>query len=266
MLDEATIRRYHRVMEGKPEVAKDRLSLKYGDLSFEKTKEGGDDWKTWEYSTRIKDDAFEYNLVMTPTRGPMYVGGEGNVGMHQGEDMYYYSFTRLDTKGTLKIGGEERQVSGTLWYDHQFGAMGQNNKPVGWDWFCVQLEDGTDLNISALRHPENDERFNRLATVQRADGSTVVAHDIVVEPLASWTSADTGITYPSGWLLAIPSLGMSMRVLPDFPEQEMRTFGPMRALWEGACGVTAEAGGKSIKGLGYTELVGYGFPKDLNKK
>jgi len=182
--------------------------------------------------------------------------------VYEGEDMFYYSFTRLDATGTLTLGGETRSVRGTLWYDHQFGSFGATARPVGWDWFCVQLEDGTDMNLSALRYPDTGERFNRLGTVLRADGGVSVIHDLTIEPLGEWKSPDTGITYPSGWILAIPSLSAHITLRPVIPAQEMRTFGPMRAIWEGACDAEATVAGKQLKGVGYAELVGYGTPKD----
>ncbi len=261
MTDKKLIEKYHRYMKEKPVVKKDSLGLKYDDEIFARTAGEDREWKTYEYMTRLTDAAFTLDLKMKAERGPMFVGGTGNTGLEPGADMFYYSFTRLETNGVLRIGNEDRPVYGTLWYDHQFGSFGKDNKPVGWDWFCVQLEDGTDLNLSALRDPVSGARFNRLGTVQWADGRMAVVHDLVIEPLGSWTSADTGITYPSGWLLAVPSLGMEFKVTPEFPEQEMRTYGPMKSIWEGACEVEAQVEGKQVKGNGYTELVGYGLEK-----
>lgn len=261
-LSDESIAKHHRFIEGKPIAKPDRLALKYGGQIFKKSEGDGEtDWSRWAYETTLDDEAFHLELAMRPERGPMYVGGEGNVGMHQDEAMYYYSLTRLASSGTLTIGGEARAVHGTIWYDHQFGSMGKEIRPIGWDWFCLQLADGTDLNLSALRHPETGERFSRLATVQFADGSQTVTHDLVIEALGEWTSPDTGFTYPSGWVLAVPSLGMRFTVRPEFPRQEMRTFGPMQAIWEGACTVEAEVNGKPVAGLGYTELVGYNVPR-----
>jgi predicted secreted hydrolase len=261
LLDRDEIAKYHKFMEN-PKVKSDSLGLKYGDQLFVKTAGEGRDWTTWRYQTKIAGDDFSYELDMKPARGPMFVGGTGNVGLSEGKDMFYYSFTRLDATGTVSVGGEERKVHGTLWYDHQFGAFATYTRPVGWDWFCVQLEDGEDMNLSALRFPDTDERLNRLGTIQRADGSVSVIRDLSIETLGTWTSASTGITYPSGWILTIPSLGVYLTLKPVIPDQEMRTFGPMRTIWEGACTVEGVVAGKQLKGDGYTELVGYGFPKD----
>ena len=52
--------------------------------------------------------------------------------------------------GTLTLGGTAFPVTGTAWFDHQWGdfiAVGGG----GWDWFAVNLEDGTDLMLSLVR-------------------------------------------------------------------------------------------------------------------
>ncbi|MFA6448264.1 MAG: lipocalin family protein [bacterium] len=261
MTDRTTVEKYHKYIQGKPIVKKDTLAIKYGDQIFQKTAGEGREWTTYEYKTRIQDAAFTLDLTMKNTRGPMFVGGVGNVGMFEGKDMFYYSFTRLDAKGVLHIDGEDRQVTGTIWHDHQYGEIVDESKPVGWDWFCISLPDGTDLNLSALRDIKKGDRFNRLGTVQWADGRTAVVHDVVIESLGKWTSKETGIEYPSGWMIAIPSLGMTFTLKPEMLEQEMRAYGPMRAIWEGACTVDGTIQGKEVKGDAYTELVGYGFTK-----
>ena len=41
-------------------------------------------------------------------------------------------------------------MTGTAWFDHQWGdfiAVGGG----GWDWFAVNLDDGTDLTVSLVR-------------------------------------------------------------------------------------------------------------------
>ena len=69
---------------------------------------------------------------------------------------------------TLVFGfGEEVElVSGTFWFDHQWGdfiSVGGG----GWDWFAVNLDDGTDLTISLVRD---------------ADGSYPLVYGTIVDP------------------------------------------------------------------------------------
>ena len=63
---------------------------------------------------------------------------------------YYYSRTAMDARGTVTLDGQELAVTGQAWFDHQWGdfiSVGGG----GWDWFAVNLDDGTDLTLSLVR-------------------------------------------------------------------------------------------------------------------
>ena len=63
---------------------------------------------------------------------------------------YYYSRTAMTATGTLDVGPDAIPVEGIAWFDHQWGdfiSVGGG----GWDWFAVNLEDGTDLTLSLVR-------------------------------------------------------------------------------------------------------------------
>ncbi|MDQ3554990.1 MAG: MMPL family transporter, partial [Chloroflexota bacterium] len=63
---------------------------------------------------------------------------------------YYLSRTKMDASGTLTLDGQELAVEGMAWFDHQWGdfiAVGAG----GWDWFAVNLDDGTDFTLSLVR-------------------------------------------------------------------------------------------------------------------
>ena len=90
-------------------------------------------------------------------------------------------------------------------------------------------------------------------TLVNGDGSAVrvSAGDFEIEVLGRWKSPETGIVYPSGWLIRIPRLGMEFTVTPYQPGQELLlSF----VYWEGA----VEVSGGGLTGSGYVELTGYG--------
>ena len=63
---------------------------------------------------------------------------------------YYYSRTAMDATGTVRLGDATLEVTGDAWFDHQWGdfiSVGGG----GWDWFAVNLDDGTDLTLSLVR-------------------------------------------------------------------------------------------------------------------
>ena len=56
----------------------------------------------------------------------------------------------MEAEGSLLLGGSTYRVVGDAWFDHQWGdfiSVGGG----GWDWFAVNLEDGTDLTLSLVR-------------------------------------------------------------------------------------------------------------------
>ena len=75
---------------------------------------------------------------------------DGWVDFGQAGGSYYYSWPRMEAVGSLVFHGEPMSVTGEAWFDHQWGdfiAVGGG----GWDWFAVNLDDGTDLTLSLVR-------------------------------------------------------------------------------------------------------------------
>ena len=62
-------------------------------------------------------------------------------GRTPGNASYYYSLTRLDSSGTVRVGEATYQVSGSSWMDHEWSTSYLTADQVGWDWFALQLDD-----------------------------------------------------------------------------------------------------------------------------
>src|SRR5439155_345876 len=77
--------------------------------------------------------------------------GVSRKGEGPGESSHYYSFTRLQTEGTLTYQGKPLTVSGLSWMDHEFGSNQLGESQVGWDWFSLQLSDATELMVYRIR-------------------------------------------------------------------------------------------------------------------
>jgi hypothetical protein len=77
-------------------------------------------------------------LQLGAGRAPVLHDTDGWVAFADAGGSYYYSRTRMPTGGTLTIGGETLAVTGSSWFDHQWGdfiAIGGG----GWDWFALNL-------------------------------------------------------------------------------------------------------------------------------
>ena len=113
---------------------------------------------------------------------------------------YYYSRTAMDADGALTLGAVTYQVVGDAWFDHQWGdfiSVGGG----GWDWYAVNLEDGTDLTLSLVRDADGSYPLV-YGTVVDPDGTTrhLDGGAFTVVPTGTWTSPTTGAAYPAGWL------------------------------------------------------------------
>ncbi|MEO7119079.1 MAG: lipocalin family protein, partial [Candidatus Limnocylindrales bacterium] len=197
-------------------------------------------------------DAGDRPVALHDTDGYVDFGGAGG--------SYYYSRTRMATTGTVTIDGATIAVEGETWFDHQWGdfiAVGGG----GWDWFALELDDGTDITLSLVRdadgtYPLVYGTLVRNGMVQHLDSGA-----FTVEPTASWTSPATGAVYPAGWHIELPVESLIVDLTPTVADQELDTRPTTGVIyWEGSQVVQATIDGQPVGGEGYVELTGYGVP------
>jgi predicted secreted hydrolase len=203
--------------------------------------------------------SFGLSLSLTSTKPAVLHGAAGWIDFGAAGGSYYYSRTALDVGGTLDVDGTSIEVSGTAWFDHQWGdfiSVGAG----GWDWFAVNLADGTDLTISLVRAPDGTYPLV-YGTLVRADGAVrhLGAGDFSVAVRDHWTSPTTGITYPAAWRVALPGEGLVIDLTPTVADQELDTTATTGVVyWEGSQVVRATRDGTPVGGEAYVELTGYG--------
>ena len=93
---------------------------------------------------------FGLALTLAATRPPTLHDGDGYIDFGPAGGSYYVSRTAMDARGTISVGDRTLSVGGTAWFDHQWGdfiAVGAG----GWDWFAINLADGTDIMLSLVR-------------------------------------------------------------------------------------------------------------------
>lgn len=203
-----------------------------------------------------EDISLELNLL--DSKGPVLQGDAGfsQKGAEPGQASYYYSLTRLLADGRLTIGGETFTVSGLSWMDHEWSTSVLSTEQVGWDWFSLQLDDGSELMLFQIRREDGSiDPFSSGALIA-ADGSTSLLkrEDFTITPTDTWTSPHSGATYPAGWNLQVPAVGLELQIEPLMNDQELNVS---YAYWEGAVRATGLRAGVAISGYGYVELTGY---------
>ena len=228
-----------------------------------------DDWRAEAATDAIgahtlvaHDKTHTLTLTLQPAK-PLVTHGAAGIsrkGKEVGQASHYYSFTRLTTTGSLTIDGEQFEVTGLTWMDHEFGSSELGAEQVGWDWFSIQLEDNTELMLYRMRRKDGSSDQASSGTFVSPDGRTrhLEVTDFQIESTATWTSSESKATYPSRWKLTFPSLDLTLDVTPLVADQELRTSRSTKvSYWEGAVAVTGTKHGKPIKGQGYVELTGY---------
>ena len=212
----------------------------------------GSNWKII-----ASDEDFALELSLRPLKQPVLNGDRGLSikSAVTGSASYYYSITRLATSGTLTIAGEDYAVTGLSWLDREWSTSALAPDQVGWDWFSLQLSDGTDLMLYNIRRTNGSADPSSSGTITYANGETHALKegdfDIAVDD--TWASPEGG-RYPSRWTVRVPRDELEIEVVPVIADQEL--FTTVR-YWEGAVDVDGSRGDQPITGRGYVELTGY---------
>ncbi|MCZ7544800.1 MAG: carotenoid 1,2-hydratase [Anaerolineae bacterium] len=222
-----------------------------------------EDWRVDEiapgvYQMRAAQGGLALDLTLTDAKGPALQGDRGysQKGSDPGNASYYYSLTRLETAGAVRVGEETFAVSGLSWMDHEFSTSALAPNQVGWDWFALQLDDGTELKVFHLRNADGGVDPFSSGSFVAADGAVTRLRrdDFSIDAEATWDSPHSGAVYPARWTVTAPALGLTLRVEPLLADQELNVS---YTYWEGAVRVEGERAGQPVRGQGYVELTGY---------
>jgi len=225
-------------------------------------------WKAIMKKNRIFIKAghqgMEIDLELTPEK-PVVLHGKDGLSMKgetQGQASYYYSFTRLETKGFIKtpLSKKSVRVNGTSWFDHEFGSNQLSPEQEGWDWFSLHLSDGRDLMIYLLRKKDGSVEGASSGTIVEKDGTSrhLALSLINIQVLNKWISPKTKGTYPNRWHIKVPAAQIELTIYPLMDGQELITDASTRIIyWEGAVEGKGMSKNKPVIATGYVELTGY---------
>jgi predicted secreted hydrolase len=225
-----------------------------------------DDWraelKEGEFHLRAPDPALGLDLVLKPTKPPALhgQGGYSRKSAKYDSASYYYSLTRLATRGTLTVEGRRLAVNGESWMDHEFFSGAMAPGLAGWDWFGLQLADGWDMMLYLLRQKDGSLDPASSGTLIDPQGNTrhLERGDFRVKATGAWTSPHTGTRYPQGWEISIPGAGYRLTLSPTLADQEIRAPAPAQVTyWEGEVKIDCTKNHAPVAGQGYAELTGY---------
>lgn len=201
-------------------------------------------------------------LHLRATKAPV-IHGENGISVKastSGHASHYYSIPRLETTGEFSVNGKSHSLRGESWFDHEWATGQLAENQTGWDWICLQWEDGTELMLYRMRLKNGEPDSSSSGTWIAADGGAthLRSADFRMTPVAFWKSKANGAQYPIGWRVTLPGQRMEFVVQAALEDQEL-ALGPI-TYWEGAIDATGTRDGNAIKGRGYLELTGYAGP------
>jgi predicted secreted hydrolase len=230
-----------------------------------------DGWKVFENDNdfeklenlkiKAKEEKIELDLDLKIVKPFVFQGDEGlsQKGKGIGNASYYYSATRISTKGKIKINKNEYIVSGDSWLDREWSTSALSENQEGWDWFSIQLNDFSEIMIYNLRQKsgQKDPLSKGVIVFENGNYKKLDSGDFIIEVKDRWESPRGGV-YPSEWKVKIPKYKIELELKPLMKDQELNFF---IRYFEGAVKVLGFKNGNKISGAGYVELTGYA--KDL---
>lgn len=206
---------------------------------------------------RARQEGVALRLELMHSRPPVAVGDDG---LSLKSDMpgaasHYYSLSRIASRGEVELNGRTFDVTGDVWLDREWSTSTLTPQQVGWDWFSLQLDDGSELMYYQIRLADGGVEPASHGILVAADGSSqhLALDDVELQVTDTWTS-ELGITYPSGWRLTVPDQRLDLTIEPRLNDQELRLS---VTYWEGAVSFRGTRDGAAVAGPGYVELVGY---------
>ena len=140
--------------------------------------------------------------------------------------------------------------------DHEFSTSALAPDQVGWDWFALQLDDGSELMAFQIRKADGSADVFSSGTLIALNGSTrrLSRDDFKIAVSDTWRSPRSSATYPARWTVTVPAADLTLEIEPYLADQEMNVS---YDYWEGAVRISGERAGSTISGSGYVEMTGY---------
>ncbi|MDJ0938855.1 MAG: lipocalin-like domain-containing protein [Woeseiaceae bacterium] len=222
-----------------------------------------DDWEItgsgqperWQLTAA--DEDFALDLALTALKPPALNGDEGlsQKSDEPGNASYYYTIPRWQSEGTLRLGDDTFTVSGLSWLDREWSSSALASDQKGWDWFALQLSDGSELMYYNIRKDDGSQDRNSSGTWIDANGNyRYLSRDEVTVTVNDYWDSPEGGRYPGAWTVEVQAVGLVVDVEPVIADQEL--FTTVR-YWEGAVDVEGTRNGNRVEGRGYVELTGY---------
>ena len=165
----------------------------------------------------IKSKEHDFKLNVSPAKPILFHGDNGFSQKSTNKDRfsYYYSFTRLEGNGTYSNGSKTYTFkSASAWMDREIFNTLLDNEQIGWDWFAIQLDDGTDIMAFQVRSDSKTPYYSGTIFPKTGKQITLSKNDFSLTPLAYWTSPKASNSIPQHGNCKYPSMLLMLPLRP----------------------------------------------------
>lgn len=206
--------------------------------------------RTWSFSAA--GPGFGVSLAQHADKPYALHGlGTGLIQQSLGGSSHYYSATRMDARGTLRVGAKSVRLSGESWLDHQWGDYRDDARAFNWDWFSCRFDDRSELMLYQFRDRASGRalaRFRNGTYVPRSGRATAVTNFQARHGRRALHAA--GREWPLDWQLEVPKLKLIESLHSVLPDQLVRNT-VVPTFWEGVARATGTRTGTCFVELSY---------------
>ncbi len=204
----------------------------------------------------IQTNQGQFKLTLSSQKPIVFHGNNGYSKKSDINDRfsYYYSFTRLTGSGQYKTNQTLYKFkSASAWMDREIFNSLLDKEQIGWDWFAIQLDNGSEIMAFQVRSDSKSPYYSGTYISETGQSESLKKDDFKLTPLEYWTSPKSNAKYPIKWRLNLIKKNQSYIITARFNEQELKNTIPFPFYyWEGQSIVSG-----SHTGRAYIEMVGY---------
>lgn len=187
----------------------------------------------------------QFALQLTPTRDVLLAQEKGLIDMWKNKNSYFYSYTHLNTAGSIQIGNEKFTLdpaNSLSWMDHQWGDFMVMPGETQWMYANVQLENGIELTLGIPVDPKTGQPMSKKMSIVMPDGKKIYTTNFKYTPHTM-----AGHLYPLSYDLSIPEINLQLKLNALSPKQAANT------VWEGVNVAQGNYNGAIVQGQAFTE-------------
>ncbi len=208
----------------------------------------------FQYHISAESQTGSIDINCNAIKRPLIIADSGFLYQGNKDYTYYYSQTIIDISGILSFNSTEDTISGTGWIDHQYGSFNPNSGEE-YEWFCIQLDNGMDLNIWNIFTEDNKIPVKpnyRIGSVYVNDSSSFTTYDFNIERLRYEYTWDSVRCYSQKWNLLMDTFDIDLLISVRNSESEVEL--PFR-FFAGSTVIKGTVNGLEVEGKGFAELL-----------